>query len=176
MNIPNTLSLMRIFLVPVFIGLYFAGELTAALAVLLISAVSDVLDGAIARRFHMETRLGRALDPVADKLFEGAMMLCAASVEKSVWILLALHVIREVSLAVLAFHTLKITGAEMHSRWYGKLCTVSRYVLMLAVLALPGFRGSAAGFGITLCSALIVLCAVLYLAEFVRLLKRQRSS
>ena len=175
MNIPNILSLTRILLVPVFTGLYFSGELRGALAVLFVSAVSDVLDGAIARRFDMETRLGRALDPVADKLFEAAMMICAASVEKGVWILLALHLLREFSLAGLAFYVLRGTGAEMHARWYGKLCTASIYTLMLAILALPGFSGGIVRMAISICALLIVLCAVLYFAEFIRLWRKEKS-
>ena len=68
MNIPNIISLSRILLTPVFALLYVNGRSTQALAVLLICAASDVLDGAIARRFNMVTDLGKALDPAADKL------------------------------------------------------------------------------------------------------------
>ena len=63
MNIPNIISLSRILLTPVFALLYVNGRSTQALAVLLICAASDVLDGAIARRFNMVTDLGKALDP-----------------------------------------------------------------------------------------------------------------
>ena len=60
MSIPNMISIGRIFLVPVFALLYTQDKVMAAMGVLLLAAASDVLDGAIARRFHMETELGRA--------------------------------------------------------------------------------------------------------------------
>ena len=92
MSIPNIISLLRICLVPVFTALYLQGRVMQAMAVLLLCAASDVLDGAIARRFNMVTELGKVLDPVADKLIQAAMMLCAASVTPSVWLLLGMHV------------------------------------------------------------------------------------
>ena len=79
MSIPNIISIGRIFLVPLFALMYSRGNVTGAMGVLLLSAASDVLDGAIARRCHMETELGRALDPIADKLIQAAMMLCAVA-------------------------------------------------------------------------------------------------
>ena len=97
MNIPNMISLVRILLTPVFAVLYVRGALYQAMGVLLLCAVSDVLDGAIARRFNMVTDLGKALDPAADKLIQIAMMLCAATRTKAAWLLLALHLIRELS-------------------------------------------------------------------------------
>ena len=99
MNIPNMISIVRILLTPVFAVLYVRGALWQAMGVLLLCAVSDVLDGAIARRFNMVTDLGKALDPAADKLIQIAMMLCAATRTKAAWLLLALHLIRELSLA-----------------------------------------------------------------------------
>ena len=79
MNIPNALSILRILLTPLFAALYLRGQTGAAVAVLLLCALTDVLDGYIARRFDMVTELGKALDPVADKLIQAAMMLCAAA-------------------------------------------------------------------------------------------------
>ena len=110
MSIPNMISIGRIFLVPVFALLYTQGKVMAAMGVLLLAAASDVLDGAIARRFHMETELGRALDPVADKLIQATMMLCALWRTPSVWLLLGLHVLRELSLGIISLHMLRING------------------------------------------------------------------
>lgn len=175
MNIPNALSLFRIILVPLFLARWFAGDVRSTLTLMALSALSDVLDGAIARRFDMETRLGRALDPAADKLFEGAMMLCAASAESSVWLLLGLHVLCESVLSLMALLVLRRTGQVLRARWFGKLCTGAVYVLMLAIMALPGFRGPAALPWVWLCSALVLLCAGLYLAEFLRLLRSGKA-
>ena len=68
MNIPNIITIMRILLVPVVGYLLLEREFRPAVWLFLFAGVSDALDGFIARRFGMTTRLGSVLDPLADKL------------------------------------------------------------------------------------------------------------
>lgn len=68
MNIPNSLTILRILLIPCFIGLLVYGRFTQALIVLIVAGITDALDGAIARLRNQHTRLGAVLDPLADKL------------------------------------------------------------------------------------------------------------
>ncbi|TNF50671.1 CDP-alcohol phosphatidyltransferase family protein, partial [bacterium] len=68
MNLPNALTMIRILLVPLFLYKVLKGEFTFAAAVYLTAAVTDGLDGAIARIWNLQTRLGTFLDPMADKL------------------------------------------------------------------------------------------------------------
>ena len=68
MSIPNIISIVRIALTPVFVVFYIKGELYPALGVLLLCGLSDVVDGAIARKYNMVTDLGKFLDPIADKI------------------------------------------------------------------------------------------------------------
>jgi cardiolipin synthase (CMP-forming) len=68
MNIPNTLTLLRILLVPVVIWAIAQGDYTLAFMLFVIAGVTDALDGFIAKRFNMRTELGAYLDPLADKL------------------------------------------------------------------------------------------------------------
>ena len=176
MNIPNMISIFRILLTPVFAVLYVRGALWQAMGVLLLCAVSDVLDGAIARRFNMVTDLGKALDPVADKLIQIAMMLCAATRTKAAWLLLALHVVRELSLTALGARVLQTTGKVYSARWYGKLCTAVIYIVMAGVLFWPDMPEKLMNGGITLCAALIGLCLLLYGAKYLRLLKSAQNN
>lgn len=72
MNLPNKLSLLRIFLIPVMMFFYLAdfvpyGKIIA-IAVFIIAAFTDFLDGKIARKYNLVTNLGKLLDPIADKL------------------------------------------------------------------------------------------------------------
>lgn len=67
MNLPNSLTVLRILLVPVFVGCLFQGRYDYALAVLLIAGLTDGLDGTIARAANQQTRVGAYLDPLADK-------------------------------------------------------------------------------------------------------------
>jgi cardiolipin synthase len=68
MNIPNSLTILRILLIPCYIGLLVYGRFNQALIVLLVAGLTDALDGAIARIKNQHTRLGAVLDPLADKL------------------------------------------------------------------------------------------------------------
>jgi len=67
-NLPNGLTVLRILLVPVFVGLLLYGHYDIALIILLIAALTDILDGMVARMTNQRTRLGEYLDPLADKL------------------------------------------------------------------------------------------------------------
>ncbi len=68
MNIPNSLTILRILLIPCYIGLLVYGRFDQALIVLIVAGLTDALDGAIARVMNQHTRLGAVLDPLADKL------------------------------------------------------------------------------------------------------------
>ena len=170
MNIPNAISLFRISLVPVFAALYCAGKTEAAMAVLLLSGMSDVLDGALARRLNMVTDLGKILDPVADKLMQTAMMLCAVRVCRGVWILLALHVMRESVLAVMGLQVIRETGRVCSAKWYGKLCTFAIYGAMLLILAFPRIGAQYHYGAVSLCALLMLYCLLMYAGGFLALL------
>jgi cardiolipin synthase len=66
-HIPNLLTVLRLFLVPCFLWVSFEGRFVAAFAIFLSAAVTDILDGMIARRLNVRSRLGALLDPAADK-------------------------------------------------------------------------------------------------------------
>lgn len=68
MNIPNSLTILRILLIPVYVGFLVYQRYDHALMVLLLAGVTDGLDGTIARVANQRTRLGAFLDPLADKL------------------------------------------------------------------------------------------------------------
>jgi cardiolipin synthase (CMP-forming) len=68
MNIPNSLTILRILLIPCYVGLLVYGKFDQALIVLLVAGLTDALDGAIARMKNQYTRLGAVLDPLADKM------------------------------------------------------------------------------------------------------------
>ncbi|MGH7232921.1 MAG: CDP-alcohol phosphatidyltransferase family protein [Nitrospiraceae bacterium] len=68
MNVPNTLTTLRILLIPVFIGFLVYERYEYALVALLLAGITDGLDGTIARVANQRTKLGTYLDPLADKL------------------------------------------------------------------------------------------------------------
>lgn len=83
-NLPNRITITRILLMPVFIALFlvsFPGSKFVALGIFLIAAISDALDGYIARKYSLVTDLGKFLDPIADKLLAttGLLILIVGS-------------------------------------------------------------------------------------------------
>ncbi len=68
MNIPNSLTILRILLIPVFVGFMTYRQYGYALAALLCAGITDALDGLVARMTNQQTELGKILDPLADKL------------------------------------------------------------------------------------------------------------
>ena len=67
-NVPNVLSLFRLILVPVIAVTYLRGQTVWAVVALIVSGITDVVDGFVARHFDQITDLGKILDPLADKL------------------------------------------------------------------------------------------------------------
>ena len=93
-SIPNLMGYFRILMIPVFSWMYLTAstreDVYRAAAVVFISSVTDLLDGWVARRFHMVTELGKSVDPLADKLTHGALALCLAFEYPLMWALVAL--------------------------------------------------------------------------------------
>ena len=90
---PNVLSFLRLAMVPVFLVLIVRGDDGLALLVLVISSVTDFLDGVIARGFNQITRLGQLLDPAADRLYIFAALIGLAWRELVPWWLVVIVVV-----------------------------------------------------------------------------------
>ncbi|MGF6375511.1 CDP-diacylglycerol--glycerol-3-phosphate 3-phosphatidyltransferase [Clostridiales Family XIII bacterium PM5-7] len=68
MNLPNKLTIARIFAVPFFIGTYLMEYFFAAFVIFCIASLTDLLDGKIARKYNLVTNFGKIMDPLADKI------------------------------------------------------------------------------------------------------------
>jgi len=114
-NIPNLLSFLRIALVPVFLWLLLNEMFLSAIVVLMVAGVTDFLDGYIARKLNQMTKLGKVLDPVADRLYIFATLLALSVTGNIPWWLAALVISRDVlmlislpALASLGYATLPV--------------------------------------------------------------------
>lgn len=137
MTVPNFLSIIRIILIPVFI-VFFSFELFYLAAVIVfISGVTDTLDGFIARRFNQESDLGKLLDPIADKLMQLAMAVCASIKYIAVIPLLAIFFVKELLMLTGSIKLFKKIKKPVASKWYGKLATFAFYASMFLFLVIP---------------------------------------
>ncbi|MBX9718132.1 MAG: CDP-alcohol phosphatidyltransferase family protein [Microbacteriaceae bacterium] len=143
LTVPNALSALRILLVPVFLVFVLAEFDIAALIVIIVSSVSDFLDGIIARRFSQITKLGQLLDPAADRLFIFAAVIALAVREVVPWWVVAVIVGRDVFLAVLGLVLAQHGYGPLPVHHLGKLATFALfYALPILVLgqAFPGVQ------------------------------------
>jgi cardiolipin synthase len=111
-HLPNILCLLRIALILPLLQAMLAGEQWRILALFSVAAVSDALDGYLAKRFHWTSELGKYLDPIADKLLLMSVFITAAWLDIAPWWVAAVAVARDVLLG---------TGAICYRLWFGPL-------------------------------------------------------
>jgi cardiolipin synthase len=134
-NLPNSLTVLRILLVPVFVGLLLYGHYDAALITLLIAALTDILDGMVARITDQRTRLGEYLDPLADKL-----MLMSAIITLSVlnfiplWAVIVVVSRDAILLAGTLIANLTETNINISPTALGKGTTFAQICYVIAVM------------------------------------------
>lgn len=163
-NVPNVLSLVRIALLPVFVLFYFQENWALAGSALLLSGLTDLLDGWIARRFNQITEIGKLLDPIADKLTQIAVLLCIV-VDTPVLIPLSIICFVKETLQVIGGWILLSKNATIRaSKWFGKISTFSFYGVMLAVFLWPDMPKP-------LMFGLVLLVAALMLFSFFKYLQ-----
>lgn len=138
MNIPNMLTILRIILVPTYLLIFFSemeNRILIAGLVFIFAGISDVLDGHIARKYNLQTKLGTVLDPFADKMMIFAILI-SFTVSNYIpsWILIAIG-LKEILLilggAVLYFSK---TKQVMSSNKYGKTATALFYAATLSIV------------------------------------------
>ena len=122
-TIPNILSMARLVGVPVFLWAILGKHDTLALVLLMVSGVTDYLDGKIARTFGLVSKLGELLDPIADRLYIFATLLGLGWREIIPWWLVALIVAREVLLTVVLAVARRDGLRELPVNFVGKAAT-----------------------------------------------------
>lgn len=189
-KLPNLLTVARILLIPVFVIVFLwedgmmksadesdvSGYVLAAVIVL-ISGITDALDGFIARRFNMITDLGKALDPFADKLTQAAVVVCLIVRYRSIWWLLVtlflMIVIKEVTMLVVGLLFLKKGQDLGGAKWFGKAATIVFYLMVLVLIGAPSMPIVAAIIMISVMICFTIATFVLYMREYFRLYKQR---
>ncbi|WP_298441742.1 CDP-diacylglycerol--glycerol-3-phosphate 3-phosphatidyltransferase [uncultured Ferrimonas sp.] len=141
LNIPNILTLSRLFMIPVFVALYYAPwkwSFVAAAILFVVASLTDALDGYLARRLNQSTPFGAFLDPVVDKLMVAtALVVLVAELHSPMVTFAAVVMIgREIVISAL-----REWMAEMGKRgivavsWLGKFKTAAQMVSITGLIA-----------------------------------------
>ena len=138
MNLPNKLTLLRIILILPFLLILYLGVPYAdyiALAVFIIASLTDMLDGQIARKYHLVTDFGKFADPLADKMLVTAAMVWFVEIGRMPgWVLLTV-LVREFAVSGLRM-VASDKGRVIAAAWSGKVKTAATMVCIV-VMFLP---------------------------------------
>ena len=139
LNLPNALTLIRILLVPVLVvalTVEAPGGTTIAAVVFIVAALTDGLDGYIARSRQAVTTFGKVMDPVADKLMIAAALISLVSLERLAgWVAMVI-IAREFAVSGLRIAAGQ-QGVVIPASSLGKLKTIIQVVAVLALIAAP---------------------------------------
>ena len=176
LTIPNLLSVVRIALIPVIVWLYsFEQNYHAAIGVILLSAATDIVDGWIARHFNMISDFGKALDPLADKLTQGALLLCLLSKYDQMWGLIVIFGLCEITKFTLGIIIAKKHDEVNSAKWYGKANTVVIYATMMALILFPQMNDILANILMIFCGVVMIIAHVLYFISLGKILYERRE-
>lgn len=164
LTVPNLLSLFRILLIPLIIGIYCGLKLyKATIIIIAISGITDIIDGKIARKYNMVSDVGKILDPVADKLTQAALILCLIARYHWMWALLIIFIIKEGIMAWCGYLTLKRTDTVNSAKWYGKVSTVVLYTVMSILIFFPNIPMIAVYILIFFCCIVMLVSLIMYI-------------
>lgn len=172
MSIPNVITVLRFFLVPVVVWLIIDGDYKLAFIAFFAAGVSDALDGYLAKRFGWETELGAYLDPIADKLLLVSIYVVLGLFSHlPVWLVIAV-VTRDIFI-VGAFLLTWMIGRRMEVRplFISKANTTGQIVLAAIVMANLGFSLGLGGlifFLVWLTGVLTMLSAAAYMVNWLQ--------
>jgi len=177
LTIPNLLSLLRLAMIPLLVWLYVSQQKYGWTAfVLLLSGLTDIVDGQIARRCNMVSDFGKFLDPIADKLTQLAMLACLMTRFPMMKIPLVLLLFKEIISGLMGVFAARKTGVVFSSEWHGKTTTVLLYLtitLHLLWINIPIYVTSGLT---TLCTMMMLVSGILYLIRSINLFRSNSDS
>jgi cardiolipin synthase len=143
-TVPNALSLLRLLLIPVFLVLLITEQYLWALVTLVVSSITDFVDGYVARHFDQVSRVGQLLDPAADRLFIFSTLIGLAIRSFLPWWLVGVIVARDVLLLVLGVILARHRFGPLPVHHLGKMGTFALLVAMPVLVlgaAFPAIDG-----------------------------------
>lgn len=178
MNIPNILSLFRLALVPAFIIVYFSQLAYSTIYAALIYALAcftDVLDGYIARKYHLTTNLGKILDPLGDKMMTLTVLVCIA-VDKLIplWVIVV-FTLKELLMGLGGLILHKKMSELPSSNFLGKAATVIFFLVCTALMLFNNISQEMAGMMIGIAVGVMLIAFGGYLITFTKLVKKNGS-
>ena len=140
-NVPNTLTVIRFIVIVPMVQFLLKEEYIQAGIMILISALSDMMDGFLARRLNQVTDLGKILDPIADKLTLIAVVICVNVLYPEVMPFVLVLFAKELLMLAGGAFLLKFRIRPPAAKWFGKLSTVLFYSSITTLIMLKAIWG-----------------------------------
>ena len=179
MNVPNLLSLFRLVLVPVFAVVFFQPHPDAhawAALIYLVAFLTDIADGWIARRFNQITKLGRILDPLADKLMTFTVIVCITADHIIPLWAVVVFFCKELTMAIGGCLMYQRLGDVIPSNWLGKASTGVFFVVCAALVLFPAIPRPWATGLITFALALTLAALASYICQYWRAIHARKNA
>ncbi len=176
LTIPNILTIFRIILIPVIVWVYYYQNNPKMAALLLIlSGITDIVDGFIARKFNMISNFGKGLDPVADKLTQFILLICLVTKFPRMIVPCFLLFVKELVSAITALIAIRKTGKVEGATWHGKLSTVIIYIMLFVHIIWPEISGNISLAIISLSVVIMLISCVLYNMRSIEAVKQHST-
>lgn len=176
LTIPNLLSAFRLLLLPLIVWMYCVEHnYIAAIITLFVSGLTDIVDGFIARRFNMISDLGKILDPIADKLTQGVLLICLGIEHRIIFVLVGVFALKELLMIILGYITMKRKDSVNSAKWYGKLNTVIIYSTIVLMILMPDMPESVISILSCVCIGVIIISFLMYARFYYKLLSNQKN-
>lgn len=178
-NIPNVLCYIRILLIPFFCFYLITANAensdryVIAAVLIVLSGLTDLFDGLIARKCNMITELGKAIDPIADKLTQFSIAVCLTIKIPYMIYLVLIVFVKEIAMGILCLVLLRQKKKIDGAKWFGKVATAVYYASMFSIIlvfitdANPVWNV----FFIAIASAFMIFAFIMYMPVFYRLYK-----
>ena len=138
MNLPNKLTILRVFLVPIFV-IFMLTDLGGqynnwiSLVIFVAASLTDLLDGYLARKNNLVTNFGKFMDPLADKLLVCSALICLMAIDRvPAWMVLVI-ISREFIISGFRL-VASDAGVVIAASYWGKFKTISQIVMIIALL------------------------------------------
>ncbi|MBQ3291928.1 MAG: CDP-alcohol phosphatidyltransferase family protein [Mogibacterium sp.] len=167
-NLPNAITLMRFLLIPVIVRLYLEGSYAESFAVIVVAVVSDLIDGAVARRTGCVTDFGKFFDSAVSKIMIAVLIICLVPKYRWMWLLLMAMMFRELCQIIYGYILFSRYDRVYSSKWFGKICKVSMISVTAILFLWQNVPRLAANLMIIACSATILLALLMYTRMYLK--------
>lgn len=137
MNLPNKITMLRVFLIPVFLVLFLVEQIPFhnyfALVVFVVACITDAVDGKIARKYNLVTNFGKFMDPLADKLLVCSALICFVDLHYLNVIIAIVIIAREFIISGFRL-VASDAGVVLAASYWGKVKTTVQMIMSILLI------------------------------------------